>query len=839
MAIDIKAVLSAVDRTGPAMRSAQDGMNRMAETARRATAALAGIFSVREVSRNADEYAGLQARLKLASRSAEEFAAANDAVRRIATAAQAPLAETATLYTRIASSLKDVGVDQEAMTATTEAVALALRISGASMAEAQSAMLQFSQAIAGGALRGQEFNAVSQSAPRLLQALAAALGKPTGALREMAEEGKLTREVVIAALMKELPAMQAEAKLIPETLSGAFVVLRNEILITIGLIDQTTGATSKIARKLIEVADRLQLARDLIQSGGWFNAIQVTGGSDDINDYLKRTREEVQRTEKAIASLKFVGGSSEFLEERLRSLNAMLEVLIQNRVKALQAPPERKSEGWDNPARNTPPTPNTAPDKSALAAARRESEALKKAQEALRKAREDAEAQGLADGIEARRAALEAARKQELVDEETFIRAKAALDEEGLRNELDALQRQQAALRAASTDPRAKGSERTNALAELATVEARIRSAQDKILNLTVAAAADLAGLEAQRLTAQTEFIEGLEQEAFLAGLSNEAREQALLLLEAEKLGIKDVNRLLELQANIRSAENAKRQAEHVARQQDALYNSVQEGVQRAFADGLNAVASGEGGIRGALQNAVDAIRNALSNAIAGSLTESFLGMLGGKEGVLSIAGTLGLGGKRDGSNPANAIYVQDVAAALPAAAGAEGSVLGNFMTQIRSLFSSIGSWLSSLASRIGSLFSGGGSGGGLFSAIGSLFGFAEGGWTGPGGKYQPKGIVHGNEWVSTSEEVDFFGLGFFRMLRNIAHMGAAPRMPRMSYADGGAVTLPSFNVPAPNVHLRNVNLLDPDQLVGAIGQTRSFERAVLNVIQLNPGAVR
>lgn len=299
------------------------------------------------------------------------------------------------------------------------------------------------------------------------------------------------------------------------------------------------------------------------------------------------------------------------------------------------------------------------------------------------------------------------------------------------------------------------------------------------------------------------------------------------------------MNRLLELQATIRNAENAKRQAEEIARQQDALYNSVQEGVQRAFADGLNAVASGEGGIRGALQNAVDAIRNALSNAIAGSLTESFLGMLGGKEGVLSIAGTLGLGGKRDGSNPANAIYVQDVAAATLPAAGAEGSVLGNFMTQIRSLFSSIGSWLSSLASRIGSLFSGGGSGGGLFSAIGSLFGFAEGGWTGPGGKYQPKGIVHGNEWVSTSEEVDFFGLGFFRMLRNIAHMGAAPRMPRMSYADGGPVNLPAQSAPTVNSSTRIVNLFDPSQVAGQLGQTREFERAVLNVIQLNPSVLR
>lgn len=830
MAIDIKAVLTAVDRTGPALKSAQDGMNELVTVARRATAALAGIFSVREVGRIADEYAGLQARLRLASRDAQEFAAANDAVRRIATASQGPLAETATLYLRIASSLKDTQVAQAAMVDTTEAVALALRISGATAAESASGMLQFSQAIASGVLRGEEFNTISESAPRLLQALAAGLGKPVGALREMAKEGKLTRDVLIDALANQLPRLRAEAESLPQTISGAFTTLGNEILLVVGEIDQTTKASSTFSKGLLEIGRPAVLIV--------FQTLAVLGAN--VAFVFRVIAMEIggmMAAMDAVRRFDFKGAFNirKMVSEDARQARAELDAL-EKRIMDIGKSRSATAPGGGGGAGRPAPA---VLDKSALAAARRESEALKKAQEALRKAREDAEAQGLADGIEARRTALEAARKQELVDEETFIRAKAALDEEGLRNELAALLRQQAALRAASTDRRAKGSERTNALAELATVEARIRSAQDKILNLTVAAAADLAGLEAQRLSAQTEFIEGLEQEAFLAGLSNEAREQALLLLEAEKLGIKDVNRLLELQAGIRSAENAKRQAEEIARQQDALYNSVQEGVQRAFADGLNAVASGEGGIRGALQNAVDAIRNALSNAIAGSLADSFLNLMGGKEGVLSIAGTLGLGGKRDGSNPANAIYVQDVAAATLPAAGAEGSVLGNFMSQIRSLFSSIGSWLSSLASRIGSLFSGGGGGGGLFSAIGSLFGFAEGGYTGPGGKYQPAGVVHAGEYVFNAAAVRNLGVPVLDWLHRVSAGIAPPRMPRMGYADGGMVSLPGQASPNVNVPVRITNLFDPAQVAGQLGQTREFERAVLNVIQLNPSVLR
>lgn len=422
MAIDIKAVLTAVDRTGPALKSAQDGMNELVTVARRATAALAGIFSVREVGRIADEYAGLQARLRLASRDAQEFAAANDAVRRIATASQGPLAETATLYLRIASSLKDTQVAQAAMVDTTEAVALALRISGSTAAESASGMLQFSQAIAGGALRGEEFNAISESAPRLLQALADGLGKPVGALREMAKEGKLTRDVLIDALSKQLPTLRAEAESLPQTISGAFTTLGNEILLVVGEIDQATKASSTFSKGLLEIGHPavlivFQTLAVLVSNVAFvFRVIAMEiGGMMAAMDAVRRF------------DFKGAFNIRKMVSEDARQARAELDALEKRIMDIGKSRPATAPGGGGGAGRPTP----AVLDKSALAAAKRESEALKKAQEALRKAREDAEAQGLADGIEARRTALEAARKQELVDEETFIRAKAALDEEG------------------------------------------------------------------------------------------------------------------------------------------------------------------------------------------------------------------------------------------------------------------------------------------------------------------------------------------------------------------------------------------------------------------------
>ena len=253
-------ILTATDKTQAAFNNALRNLDALTGAASRFNAALASVglgVSLQAIGQMADDYASLQARLKLASRSAEEFAAANAAVQRIASASSAPLLETATLYTRIASSLKDTSVSQAEMVDTTEAVALSLRISGASAGEASSAMLQFSQAVASGVLRGEEFNAVNESAPRLMQALAKSLGVSVGALRDMAKEGQLTRDVLINGLARQLPELRREAESLPKTLGATFTDLNNKLLLTVGQIDKITGASNGLAQAFDKIGKPL------------------------------------------------------------------------------------------------------------------------------------------------------------------------------------------------------------------------------------------------------------------------------------------------------------------------------------------------------------------------------------------------------------------------------------------------------------------------------------------------------------------------------------------------------------------------------------------------------
>jgi tape measure domain-containing protein len=207
-------------------------------------------LSIRELGQMADSFSNIQARLRLATRNATEFAEANENIKRIADSSKSPLESTATLYTRISQSLLDIGGTQAQVAATTQALALGLRLSGATAEESASAMLQFSQAIGSGVLRGEEFNAINEAAPRIMKALADSLGVPVGKLRELAQEGKITRDILVNSLGSQLPQLLKEAQTLPDTIGASWQKLRNELLLTVGDLDKFTGASSKAANLL-------------------------------------------------------------------------------------------------------------------------------------------------------------------------------------------------------------------------------------------------------------------------------------------------------------------------------------------------------------------------------------------------------------------------------------------------------------------------------------------------------------------------------------------------------------------------------------------------------------
>ncbi len=263
-------LITAVDETRRAFQSINGSLSQLRDQAGQVGAVLSRIggaigvgLGVRELVEVADQYKNLQARLKLAVTTQEEFNRADAALFEIAQRNRAPLAETVTLYARLAPSVQALGRSQAEVLAATDAIGQAVSLSGASSEAAAAALLQLGQAFASGQLRGEEFNSVIEQTPRLAQAIADGLGVPLGSLRALAQEGKITSAAVLDALLKQRGRLAEEYASLPDTVSGALTRLKNAFQRSFGERDANSGLTAGLAQALQLVAQNLELLIDL------------------------------------------------------------------------------------------------------------------------------------------------------------------------------------------------------------------------------------------------------------------------------------------------------------------------------------------------------------------------------------------------------------------------------------------------------------------------------------------------------------------------------------------------------------------------------------------------
>jgi lambda family phage tail tape measure protein len=189
-------------------------------------AAVAGAFAVGEIVGFADELTSLQNKLRAFSGSQAEVNAKFEQIAQIAGRSRSELGAVGDLYNKMSIASAELGYNQEQVGIMTETFTKSLKVGGATAAQSASAILQFSQAMGSGVLRGEEFNAVFEASSSTMMDLAKQLGVPVGQMRKLAEEGKLTSKVVGEALLRMQEDVDERfAKTIP-TISEGFTNLR-------------------------------------------------------------------------------------------------------------------------------------------------------------------------------------------------------------------------------------------------------------------------------------------------------------------------------------------------------------------------------------------------------------------------------------------------------------------------------------------------------------------------------------------------------------------------------------------------------------------------------------
>ena len=219
--------------------------------------AFAGAFATGHLISLADEWNSVNARLKQASQSTDDFSNSQRLLMDISQKTGTSFSDNANLFSRSAASMREFGYDSAQVLDITEAISTGLKLSGANAQESSSVITQFSQALAQGVLRGEEFNSVNENGDRVIRALAAGMGVARKDLKSMADQGQLTIDKVVPALISQLGKLRNEFGELPQTVSSSTTKVENAFMQWVGGANEASGATRTLTGILDGVANNI------------------------------------------------------------------------------------------------------------------------------------------------------------------------------------------------------------------------------------------------------------------------------------------------------------------------------------------------------------------------------------------------------------------------------------------------------------------------------------------------------------------------------------------------------------------------------------------------------
>lgn len=230
----------------------------------------------KQFAKVSDNMTLVEARIRLVSKASEDYMSIQNRLLEAANENRVSFKEMGELYARLATPLKSLGANTQTIIDITDAFGKTLLISGASASEANGAIRQFSQAMASGVLRGEEFNSMMENAPRAMKSLQESLGKTQGELRKMAENGELAAGVVAGALLRDLTRLEDESSRIPKTIGGEFEKLWNQLGVSVQKFNEVTEANKSLANAVTTTT-------------GWLEkmTIEFVNASKAKDDFLK------------------------------------------------------------------------------------------------------------------------------------------------------------------------------------------------------------------------------------------------------------------------------------------------------------------------------------------------------------------------------------------------------------------------------------------------------------------------------------------------------------------------------------------------------------------------
>lgn len=190
--------------------------------------AYAGFQGAKALIETSDQLANTDARFSMINDGLQTNAELNEQIFQMAERSRASYADTAALVSRLGMNAKDAFGSTAEIVEFAEVLNKKFIIAGATTEEMNSALIQLTQGLGSGVLRGEELNSVFESAPNIIQSIADYLQVPIGEIREMASDGKLTADVVKKAMLSVAEETNAQFEAMPMTFGQVWTSFKNQ-----------------------------------------------------------------------------------------------------------------------------------------------------------------------------------------------------------------------------------------------------------------------------------------------------------------------------------------------------------------------------------------------------------------------------------------------------------------------------------------------------------------------------------------------------------------------------------------------------------------------------------
>lgn len=244
-----------VQDLGKSSESTTGSLSSLGSSAVKVGGVLAAAFSVTKVIQYADAWSDMQSRIGAVTGDMDGAGASMQRILQIANASYSPLSQTAEVYSRNVATFRDLGKSAAEAADFTEAVNNALVVTATRGEDAAVVVNSLSRSLAIGKLDADAFDTIVSRSPRTLKAVADEMGVTTIELRKLAQEGKVTSDVISRGLVGSLDQLKTEAAGMPATMTDAFVRVGNNVTAFVGIMDQATGASGALAAAIIELSD--------------------------------------------------------------------------------------------------------------------------------------------------------------------------------------------------------------------------------------------------------------------------------------------------------------------------------------------------------------------------------------------------------------------------------------------------------------------------------------------------------------------------------------------------------------------------------------------------------